>query len=68
MKQPSLTLFLMRYIDVEPPSSPFSPLHHITLKRILLGQSWVKELITEVRDQSLRPSDSCCRKPGEYNL
>ena len=44
----------MRYIDVEPPYSPFSPLKPTdSLKRILLARSWVKELITEVRDKSL---------------
>jgi hypothetical protein len=44
----------MRYIDVEPPLSPFSPLNppH-SLKRMLLARSWVKELITEVHNQSI---------------
>jgi len=45
---------LMRYIDVEPPYSPFSPLSHFQpLKRILLARSWMKELITGLRNQSL---------------
>jgi hypothetical protein len=44
----------MRYIDVEPPYSPFSPLKPTdSLKRILLARSWVKELITEVPNKSL---------------
>ena len=44
----------IRYIDVEPPYAPLSPLLHVaSLKRILLARSWVKELITEVRDKSL---------------
>jgi hypothetical protein len=54
----------MRYIDVEPPSTPFSPLRHIALKRILLARSWVKELITEVRHQSLGPQILVVGKPG----
>jgi hypothetical protein len=29
----------MRYINVEPPSSPRSPLRYITLKRLLLARS-----------------------------
>jgi hypothetical protein len=54
----------MRYIDVEPPSSPFSPLGDIALERILLARSWVKELITKVRDQSLGPKILVVGKPG----
>jgi len=54
----------MRYIDVEPPSTPFSPLLHGALKRMLLARSWVKELITEVRDQSLGPKVLVVGKPG----
>ena len=41
---------MVRYIDVEPPSSPHSPLREPNLKRILLARSWMKELI---RDRSL---------------
>ena len=55
----------IRYIDVEPPYAPFSPLLHVaSLKRILLARSWVKELITKVRDKSLRPSILIVGKPG----
>jgi hypothetical protein len=44
----------MRYIDAEPPFSPFSPLMpYVALERRLLARSWVRELITEIRDQSL---------------
>jgi hypothetical protein len=40
----------MRYVDIEPPYSPFSPLKPTdSLKRTLLARSWVKELITAVR-------------------
>jgi hypothetical protein len=55
----------MRYIDVEPPLSPFSPLKppH-SLRRMLLARSWVKELITEVRGQSLNPHILVVGKPG----
>jgi hypothetical protein len=46
---------LMRYIDIELPLSPFSPLNPShSLRRVLLARSWVKELITEVRNQSIR--------------
>ena len=41
---------MVRYIDVEPPSSPDSPLKKPNLKRILLARPWMKELI---RDQAL---------------
>ena len=44
---------MMRYIDVEPPFSPYSPLIRNRLKRTLLAQSWVKELISGLHDQSL---------------
>jgi len=55
----------MRYIDVEPPSSPFSPLTHThRLKRILLARPWVKELITKIRDQSLGSQILVVGKPG----
>jgi hypothetical protein len=55
----------MHYIDVEPPSEPFSPLtgpDH--LNRIILARSWVKELITQVRDKSLKPSILVVGEPG----
>jgi hypothetical protein len=55
----------MRYIDIEPPHSSFSPLMPPdSLKRILLARSWVKELITEVRDESLGPRILVVGKPG----
>jgi hypothetical protein len=55
----------MRYIDVEPPYTPFSPLMPTdSLKRILLARSWVKELITEVRDKSLHRRILVVGKPG----
>ena len=52
-------------IDVEPPLSPFSPLNppH-SLRRMLLARSWVKELITEVRNQSTRRRILVVGKPG----
>jgi hypothetical protein len=55
----------MRYIDVEPPLSPFSPLNppH-SLKRMLLARSWVKELITEVHNQSIHRRILVVGKPG----
>jgi hypothetical protein len=56
---------LIRYIDAEPPQAPFSPLKRSRgLKRILLARSWVKELITEVRDRSLDPHILVVGKPG----
>jgi hypothetical protein len=55
----------MHYIDVEPPSSPFSPLWHPDhFNRILLARPWVKELITEVRDKSLGRWILIVGKPG----
>jgi hypothetical protein len=57
----------MRYIDVEPPYSPFSPLKPTdsdSLKRIILARSWVKELITKVRDKSLGRRILVVGKPG----
>jgi hypothetical protein len=55
----------MHYIDVEPPYTPFSPLElPYSLKRILLARSWVKELITEIRDRSLGPRILVVGKPG----
>jgi hypothetical protein len=48
---------MVRYLDVEPPSSPpFSPLIRPRLKRILLVRSWMKELFSGLCDQSL-PSE-----------
>jgi hypothetical protein len=46
-------IVMVPYIDVEPPSSPYSPLKKPNLKRILLARSWVKELISGLHDQSL---------------
>jgi hypothetical protein len=55
----------MHYIDIEPPSSPDSPLRlRDHLNRILLARSWVKELITEVRNKSLGPRVLIVGKPG----
>jgi len=64
MKRPGPTLF--RYvIDVEPPCAPFSPLLSTdSLERILLARSWVKELITEIRDKSLGRQSLVVGKPG----
>jgi hypothetical protein len=60
----------MRYIDVAPPLSPFSPLNppH-SLEETLLARSWVKELVTEIRNRSLSPQSLSPRilvvgKPG----
>jgi hypothetical protein len=55
----------MRYIDAEPPLSPFSPLNppH-SLKRMLLARSWVKELITEVHNQSIHRRILVVGNPG----
>jgi hypothetical protein len=55
----------MRYIDVEPPYVPFSPLMStVSLERILLARPWVKELITEVRDKSLGRQILVVGEPG----
>ena len=55
----------MRYIDVEPPYVPFSPLMPtVSLERILLARPWVKELITEVRDKSLGRQILVVGEPG----
>ena len=54
----------MRYIDVEPPSSPYSPLRWHVLKRPLLARSWVNELIAKVRDRSLGRRILVVGKPG----
>jgi len=55
----------MRYTDIEPPYAPFSPLMPtVSLNRILLARSWVKELITEVRDKSLGRQVLVVGKPG----
>jgi hypothetical protein len=56
---------LMRYIDIEPPYAPFSPLsHYQPLKQIVLARSWVKELIAKLRDQSLGGAVLVIGKPG----
>jgi hypothetical protein len=55
----------MRYIDVEPPYAPFSPLPSAApLERILLARPWVKELITEICDKSLGRQILIVGKPG----
>jgi hypothetical protein len=76
----------IRYIDVELPFSPFSPLKPTdsllrpadplmkptdsflkptdSLKQILLARSWVKELITEVRNRFLGRRILVVGKPG----
>jgi hypothetical protein len=45
----------MRYVDIQPPYSPFSPLfnNNDQLKRFLLARPWVKELITKVHNKTL---------------
>lgn len=43
----------VRYINVEPPSHPHSPLTERNLKPILLARSWIREAISEVFDESL---------------
>jgi hypothetical protein len=43
---------MVRYIDAEPPSDPYSPLTDRRLQRILLARSWMMELIKGLRDQS----------------
>jgi hypothetical protein len=53
----------MRYVDVEPPLFPFSPLIH-SLGRMLLPRSWVKELITKIYDRSLDPRVLIVGQPG----
>jgi len=56
----------MRYIDIEPPCAPLSPLliSGGQLNRFLLARSWVKELITGLRDQSLGPNILVVGKSG----
>src|SRR5271154_1767499 len=63
----------MRYIDVEPPCSPLSPLKPVdmpvdmpadSIKQISLARSWVKELITEIRNKSLGPRVLVVGKAG----
>ena len=47
---------MVRYVDVEPPPSPWSPLSPLTggrLERILLARPWMKEVIRGLSDQSL---------------
>ena len=55
---------LMRYIDVEPPCSPYSPLMDQSLKRILLARPWMKELLTGLHDHSLRRRILVIGNPG----
>jgi len=55
---------LMRYIDVEPPCSPYSPLMDQSLKRILLARPWMKELLTGLHDHSLRRRILVIGSPG----
>jgi hypothetical protein len=45
---------MVHYIDAEPPTTPDSPLENIKLKKILLARSWIKEVISGLRDQSVR--------------
>jgi len=42
---------MVRYIDVEPPSAPFSPLLDRPIKPILLARPWMKELISMLHDE-----------------
>jgi len=42
---------LVRYIDVEVPTSPDSPLRGGKPKRMFLARSWMRGLISELRDQ-----------------
>jgi hypothetical protein len=45
---------MVHYIDAEPPTTPDSPLENIKLKKILLARSWINEVISGLRDQSIR--------------
>ena len=47
---------MMRYIDVEPPSFPDSPLMKPNLQRMLLARPWVKEVMTLIMDFATNPS------------
>jgi hypothetical protein len=62
----------MRYVDIEPPLFPFSPLSTLhSLGRTILPRSWAKELITKVYDQSLDPRVLVVGQPGSgetFNL
>jgi len=55
---------VVHYIDVEPPSAPYSPLKKPNLGQILLARSWMKELINGLRDQSLSPQVLVIGNPG----
>ena len=55
---------MVHYIDVEPPSAPYSPLKKPNLRGILLARSWMKELINGLRDQSLFPQLLVVGDPG----
>jgi hypothetical protein len=55
---------MVHYIDVEPPSSPYSPLKRPNLGGILLARSWMKEVINGLRDQSLFPQLLIVGNPG----
>jgi hypothetical protein len=59
----SNTVF-MRYIDVEPPCSPYSPLEDESLNGILLARSWMRELITRIHNQSLARRTLVIGNPG----
>jgi len=43
----------VHYVDAEPPTIPDSPLGDIELKKILLARSWMNEVISGLRDQSI---------------
>jgi hypothetical protein len=45
---------MVHYINAEPPTTPDSPLENIKLKKILLARSWINEVISRLRDQSVR--------------
>jgi len=45
---------MVHYIDAEPPTIPDSPLGDIELKKILLARSWMNEVISGLRDRSIR--------------
>ena len=54
----------MRYIDVEPPSSPSSPLKRPNLQRMILARPWMKEMINGLCNQSLDPDLLVIGTPG----
>jgi hypothetical protein len=55
----------MRYVDIEPPLYPFSPLKppH-SLGRVLLPRSWVKELITKAYEKEMDSRILVVGQPG----